>query len=134
MAFRENFWKWRTTVVGVFNIAAKRTLESLVRHEEILGSESFCPLCSSLWKRKALKSPGLGSLWPARNTHEHIFEEAGSMHVYVLRYICFEGIHAAAKLLSILVGDIVYRSQSLMKLQLYQHYKMPAFQDFSQSN
>lgn len=119
---------------SVLNIAAERTLESLIRHEEMLGSGSFCPLRSSFWKGKVLKLPGLGSLWPARNTHEHIFEGAGSMHVYVLRYICIEGIHAAAKLLSILVGDIVYRSQSLMKLQLYQHYKMPAFQDFSQSN
>lgn len=64
-------------MVGVLNIAAKRTSESPVRHEEILGSESFRPLCSSLWKGKALRSPGLGSLWPARNTHEYIFFGGG---------------------------------------------------------
>ena len=61
MAFSESLWKWGTSVVGVLNIAAKKTSESPVRHEEILGSESSRPLCSSLWKGKALRSPGLGS-------------------------------------------------------------------------
>lgn len=64
-------------MVGVLNIAAKKTSESPVRHEEILGSESSRPFCSSLWKGKALRSPGLGSLWPARNTHEYIFFGGG---------------------------------------------------------
>lgn len=116
----------------------KRTLESLVRPGEILGAErsqilphmflaSATPPC-----RKVTKIPSTGQLLAVRNTQLSLGAEA--MHVRTFRCMCSEGIHAAAKLLSILVGDTVYSSQSLKKLQLYQHHKMPVFHGFSQSN